>query len=43
MELMTFISEKLGFGQLDNCNIRIGDTDPIPNIEISEIISVMQI
>lgn len=43
MELMTFISGKLGFGSLDMCNIRIKDSDPIPNIEISEIISVMQI
>jgi hypothetical protein len=43
IELMTFISEKLGFSRLDKHNIRIKDRDPIPNIEISEVINVISI
>lgn len=38
--LMTTISEKLGFGPLDKCIIKVNDMDPIPNIEINEIIEV---
>jgi hypothetical protein len=41
--LMQTISEKLGFGPFDNCIIRINDTDPIPNIEINEVIEIKPI
>lgn len=40
IELMTFISGQLGFSPLDKCSIRLKDTDPIPNIEINEVINI---
>lgn len=38
--VMQEISSKLGFGDWKNCSFRLNSNDPIPNIEIVEVISI---
>jgi hypothetical protein len=40
-KLMGAISQILGFGPLEKCIVKLNDQDPIPNIEINEIIEII--
>jgi len=39
-EVMEYVANMLGFVNFKKCGVKINSTDPIPNIEIHEIISI---